>query len=86
MDVKYRPEPWQNMGDGMNRITKDALMKLREANESLKRIDGRIRDLDSDGSIHFSPKDQSQKIGNYLIAIRHYKNIAEKQGDWCLNI
>ena len=52
MDVKYRPEPWQNMGEGMNRITKDALMKLREANESLKRIDGRIRDLDSDGSIH----------------------------------
>ncbi|OFC99704.1 hypothetical protein BTGOE5_24290 [Bacillus thuringiensis] len=66
MDVKYRPEPWQNMGDGMNRITKDALMKLREANESLKRIDGRIRDLDSDGSIHFSPKDQSQKIGELL--------------------
>ncbi|MBJ8101596.1 DNA/RNA non-specific endonuclease [Bacillus cereus group sp. N11] len=66
MDVKYRPEPWQNMGDGMNRITKDALMKLRDANESLKRIDGRIRDLDSDGSIHFSPKDQSQKIGELL--------------------
>lgn len=66
MDVKYRPEPWQNMGDGMNRITKDALMKLREANESLKRIDGRIRDLDSDGSIHFSPKDQSQRIGELL--------------------
>ncbi|WP_432447436.1 HNH endonuclease [Bacillus cereus] len=66
MDVKYRPEPWQNMGDGMNRITKDALMKLREANESLKRIDGRIRDLDSDGSIHFNPKDQSQKISELL--------------------
>ncbi|MHA4111317.1 hypothetical protein ACX17A_15295 [Bacillus cereus] len=66
MDVKYRPEPWQNMGDGMNRITKDALMKLREANESLKRIDGRIRDLDSDGSIHFNPKNQSQKIGELL--------------------
>ncbi|EEK49974.1 hypothetical protein FO497_04720 [Bacillus cereus ATCC 10876] len=66
MDVKYGPEPWQNMGDGMNRITKDALMKLREANESLKRIDGRIRDLDSDGSIHFNPKDQSQKIGELL--------------------
>lgn len=66
MDVKYRPEPWQNMGDGMNRITKGALMKLREANESLKRIDGRIRDLDSDGSIHFNPKDQSQKIGELL--------------------
>ena len=67
-------------GDGMNRITKDALIKLRDANELLK-IDGRIRDLDSDGSIHFNPKDQSQKSGNYLIAIRHYKNIAEKQGD-----
>ncbi|OOQ93239.1 ADP-ribosyltransferase [Bacillus cereus] len=66
MDVKYRPEPWQDMGDGMNRITKDALMKLRDANESLKRIDGRIRDLDSDGSIHFNPKDQSQKIGELL--------------------
>ncbi|MDM5039526.1 DNA/RNA non-specific endonuclease [Bacillus sp. OR-18] len=66
MDVKYRPEPWQNMEDGMNRITKDALMKLREANESLKRIDGRIRDLDSDGSIHFNPKNQSQKIGELL--------------------
>ncbi|HGH7182395.1 hypothetical protein DXB51_27935 [Bacillus cereus] len=66
MDVKYRPEPWQNMGDGMNRITKDALMKLREANVLLKSIDGRIRDLDSDGSIHFSPKDQSQKIGELL--------------------
>ncbi|ALZ60938.1 hypothetical protein FORC13_1877 [Bacillus cereus] len=66
MDVKYRPEPWQNMGEGMNRITKDALMKLREANESLKRIDGRIRDLDSDGSIHFNPKDQSQKISELL--------------------
>ncbi|PEE29812.1 DNA/RNA non-specific endonuclease [Bacillus toyonensis] len=66
MDVKYRPEPWKNMGDGMNRITKDALIKLRHANESLKRIDGRIRDLDSDGSIHFSPKDQSQKIGELL--------------------
>ncbi|HDR4910273.1 ADP-ribosyltransferase [Bacillus cereus] len=66
MDVKYRPEPWQNMGDGMNRITKDALIKLREANESLKRIDGRIRDLDSDGSIHFNPKDQSQKIAELL--------------------
>ena len=38
MDVKYRPEPWQNMGEGMNRITKDALMKLREANESLKEL------------------------------------------------
>ncbi|MDF9504771.1 GH-E family nuclease [Bacillus cereus] len=66
MDVKYRPEPWQNMGDGMNRITKDALIKLRDANELLKRIDGRIRDLDSDGSIHFNPKDQSQKIGELL--------------------
>lgn len=66
MDVKYRPEPWQDMGDGMNRITKDALMKLREANELLKRMDGRIRDLDSDGSIHFNPKDQSQKIGELL--------------------
>ncbi|WP_081085938.1 hypothetical protein [Bacillus mycoides] len=66
MDVKYRPEPWQDMGDGMNRITKDALMKLRDANESLKKIDGRIRDLDSDGSIHFNPKDQSQKIGELL--------------------
>ncbi|MGQ8812962.1 hypothetical protein [Bacillus sp. NA_165.1] len=66
MDVKYRPEPWQNMGDGMNRITKDALIKLQRANESLKKIDGRIRDLDSDGSIHFNPKDQSQKIGELL--------------------
>ncbi|OAK28445.1 AHH domain-containing protein [Bacillus wiedmannii] len=66
MDVKYRPEPWQNMGDGMNRITKDALIKLGDANESLKKIDGRIRDLDSDGSIHFNPKDQSQKIGELL--------------------
>lgn len=66
MDVKYRPEPWQNMGDGMNRITKDALIKLRHANELLKKIDGRIRDLDSDGSIHFNPKDQSQKIGELL--------------------
>ncbi|MGU3370245.1 HNH endonuclease [Bacillus mycoides] len=66
MDVKYRPEPWQDMGDGMNRITKDALIKLRDANELLKKIDGRIRDLDSDGSIHFNPKDQSQKIGELL--------------------
>ncbi|HEB4953023.1 TPA: hypothetical protein R0D49_002637 [Bacillus cereus] len=66
MDVKYRPEPWQNMGDGMNRITKDALIKLRDVNELLKKIDGRIRDLDSDGSIHFNPKDQSQKIGELL--------------------
>lgn len=66
MDVKYRPEPWQNMGDGMNRITKDALIKLQRANELLKKIDGRIRDLDSDGSIHFNPKDQSQKIGELL--------------------
>ncbi|WP_156574947.1 DNA/RNA non-specific endonuclease [Bacillus luti] len=66
MDVKYRPEPWQNMGDGMNRITKDALMKVREANVLLKSIDGRIRDLDSDGSIHFNPKDQSQKIRELL--------------------
>ncbi|KKZ99260.1 hypothetical protein B4147_3844 [Bacillus wiedmannii] len=66
MDVKYRPEPWQNMGDGMNRITKDTLIKLRHANELLKKIDGRIRDLDSDGSIHFNPKDQSQKIGELL--------------------
>ncbi|MFD5260374.1 ADP-ribosyltransferase [Bacillus wiedmannii] len=66
MDVKYRPEPWQDMGDGMNRITKDTLIKLRRANELLKKIDGRIRDLDSDGSIHFNPKDQSQKIGELL--------------------
>ncbi|MCC2541038.1 AHH domain-containing protein [Bacillus thuringiensis] len=66
MDVKYRPEPWHNMGDGMDRITKDALMKLRDANELLKSIDERIRDLDSDGSIHFNPKDQSQKIGELL--------------------
>ncbi|HHT7220351.1 TPA: hypothetical protein ACTZ52_003375 [Bacillus cereus] len=66
MDVKYRPEPWQNMGDGMNRITKDGLIKLRDANELLKSIDERIRDLDSDGSIHFNPKDQSQKIGELL--------------------
>lgn len=38
MDVKYRPEPWQDMGDGMNRIKLDALMKLRDANESLKKL------------------------------------------------
>ncbi|HDX9610415.1 TPA: hypothetical protein ROY01_001423 [Bacillus toyonensis] len=66
MDVKYRPEPWQDMGDGMNRIKLDALMKLRDANVLLKSIDGRIRELDSDGSIHFNPKDQSQKIGELL--------------------
>lgn len=38
MDVKYRPEPWQNMGDGMNRITKDTLIKLQRANELLKKL------------------------------------------------
>ncbi|WP_439022118.1 ADP-ribosyltransferase [Bacillus thuringiensis] len=66
MDVKYRPEPWQNMGDGMNRITKDALMKLQKANELLKSVEGSIRGLDSDGSIHFNHKDQSEKIGELL--------------------
>ncbi|HEK9100049.1 hypothetical protein KFD70_10455 [Bacillus pfraonensis] len=66
MDVQYRPEPWQQMKDGINEITKDAIMKLREVNELLGDIQDRIQDLDSDRCIYFHHRNQERKINTLL--------------------
>ncbi|MGH0854543.1 hypothetical protein ACQVT6_18830, partial [Bacillus cytotoxicus] len=51
MDVHYKSKHWQQMKDGINEITKDAIPNLRQADELLEDIQERIQDLDSDRCI-----------------------------------
>lgn len=63
MDVHYKVRAWQDMKDGLNRLTKDTFVNLSQANDLVKDIQERIQDLDSDGSIYFHYKDQLETIG-----------------------
>ena len=63
MDVRYKVRAWQDMKEGMNKLTKDTFVKLRQANSLVKDIQESIQDLDSDQSIYFHHKDQLETIG-----------------------
>ncbi|PAD57707.1 hypothetical protein CHH92_23750, partial [Bacillus sonorensis] len=67
MDVKYSPEAWQGMKDGLDTLTggkfgggaKSSLLKL---DDLLEDIESKIDDKDSDGSISFSHTSKKSKI------------------------
>ncbi|PEA52461.1 ADP-ribosyltransferase [Bacillus pseudomycoides] len=66
MDVHYKPGPWQDMKEGIDKLTKEALMELRHADNSLEQIEAKIHSLDADRSIHFGHSSQQTKINKLL--------------------
>lgn len=82
MDVKYSPEDWQGMKDGLDTLTggkygggaKSGLLQL---NDLLEDIESKINDKDSDGSISFSHSSQKSKIDELF-------SDYQKLSDFCL--
>ncbi|WP_242142806.1 hypothetical protein [Bacillus cereus group sp. BfR-BA-01430] len=80
MDVHYKSKHWQQMKDGINEITKDAIMKLRQADELLEDIQERIQDLDSDRCIDFHHRKQEKKINTLLEDYTTLQKYCDKAG------
>ncbi|MDH2882682.1 HNH/ENDO VII family nuclease [Bacillus cytotoxicus] len=80
MDVHYRSKHWQQMKDGINEITKDAITNLRQADELLDDIQERIQDLDSDRCIDFYHRKQEKKINTLLEDYTTLQNYCDKAG------
>ncbi|AWC32959.1 hypothetical protein CG482_011495 [Bacillus cytotoxicus] len=80
MDVHYRSKHWQQMKDGINEITKDAITNLRQADELLEDIQERIQDLDSDRCIDFYHRKQEKKINTLLEDYTTLQNYCDKAG------
>ncbi|WP_227005474.1 ADP-ribosyltransferase [Bacillus paralicheniformis] len=82
MDVKYVPEEWQGMKDGLDALTggqygggmKASLIKL---NDLLEDIESKINDKDSDRSISFTHTSKKSKIEELF---KDYQKLA----DFCL--
>ncbi|MEC1356380.1 hypothetical protein P9D61_20730 [Bacillus sonorensis] len=82
MDVKYSPEAWQGMKDGLDTLTggkfgggaKSSLLKL---DDLLEDIESKIDDKDSDGSISFSHTSKKSKIDELF---KDYQKLT----DYCL--
>ncbi|MCY7768482.1 hypothetical protein MOB66_12875 [Bacillus haynesii] len=82
MDVKYVPEEWQGMKDGLDALTggpygggmKAGLIKL---NDFLEDIESKIKDKDSDRSISFTHTSKKSKIEELF---KDYQKLA----DFCL--
>ncbi|MDC2866676.1 HNH endonuclease [Bacillus sp. BP-3] len=66
MDVHYKPGDWQNMKTGIDQITREALMELRQADNLLERLEAKIHSLDADRSIHFQHSSQQDTINKLL--------------------
>ncbi|MGI2747639.1 DNA/RNA non-specific endonuclease [Bacillus cytotoxicus] len=80
MDVHYKSKHWKQMKDGINEITKDAIMKLRQADELLEDIQDRIQDLDSDRCIDFHHRKQEKKINTLLEDYTTLQKYCDKAG------
>ncbi|MEI4803438.1 hypothetical protein WAZ07_19635 [Bacillus sp. FJAT-51639] len=80
MDVSYKVRAWQDMKDGMNKLTKDTFVNLRQANNLVKDIQERIQDLDSDRSIYFHHKDQLETIGKLHNAYTDLDSYCDQAG------
>ncbi|MGI2789863.1 hypothetical protein [Bacillus cytotoxicus] len=80
MDVHYKSKHWQQMKDGINEITKDAITNLRQADELLEDIQERIQDLDSDRCIDFYHRKQEKKINTLLEDYTTLQNYCDKAG------
>ncbi|MED1714504.1 glycohydrolase toxin TNT-related protein [Bacillus paralicheniformis] len=82
MDVKYVPEEWQGMKDGLDALTggpygggmKAGLIKL---NDLLEDIESKIKDKDSDRAISFTHTSKKSKIEELF---KDYQKLA----DFCL--
>ncbi|ASB90511.1 hypothetical protein [Bacillus sonorensis] len=76
MDVKYSPEAWQGMKDGLDTLTggkfgggaKSSLLKL---DDLLEDIESKIDDKDSDGSISFSHTSKKARLMSCLKIIKN---------------
>ncbi|WP_179863232.1 CdiA family toxin C-terminal domain-containing protein [Bacillus pseudomycoides] len=80
MDVSYKPKDWVDMNDGLNQITKDTFVKLNQANGLLKDVQERVHDLDSDGSIYFHHKDQTETIAKLHVAYTTLQKYCDDAG------
>ncbi|WP_187444582.1 hypothetical protein [Bacillus swezeyi] len=82
MDVKFSPEEWQGMKDGLGALTggkygggaKSSFLKL---NDLLEDIESKIKDKDSDRAISFSHSSKKSKIDELF---KDY----QKLSDFCL--
>ncbi|WP_458110708.1 hypothetical protein M1E03_05100 [Bacillus sp. PK6-013] len=82
MDVKYVPEEWQGMKDGLDAPTggpygggmKAGLIKL---NDLLEDIESKIKDKDSDRAISFTHTSKKSKIEELF---KDYQKLA----DFCM--
>ncbi|MGG0238033.1 hypothetical protein [Bacillus rhizoplanae] len=81
MDVHYKPDAWQEMKEGIDKLTKDALIELKHANDLLEKIESKIHSLDSDRSIHFQHSSQQGKINRLLDDYITLGNYCTKAGE-----
>ncbi|WP_369903318.1 hypothetical protein [Bacillus manliponensis] len=81
MDVRYKPEEWQDMKEGIDKITKEAIPKLKEMNRTLEDVEAKIRELDSDRSINFSHTNQEKKLHDLLDDYIELGNYCTKVGE-----
>ncbi|WOH90506.1 hypothetical protein RZN08_18025 [Bacillus paralicheniformis] len=81
MDVKYVPEEWQGMKDGLDALTggpygggmKAGLIKL---NDLLEDIESKIKDKDSDRAISFTHTSKKARSRNCLRIIKSWLTFA----------
>ncbi|WP_369899694.1 hypothetical protein [Bacillus manliponensis] len=81
MNVRYKLEEWQDMKEGIDKITKEAIPKLKEMNRTLEDVEAKIRELDSDRSIHFSHTNQEKKLHDLLDDYTELGNYCTKVGE-----
>ncbi|KEK20764.1 hypothetical protein BAMA_08200, partial [Bacillus manliponensis] len=79
MDVRYKPEEWKEMKEGIDKVTKEAIPKLKDMNDMLKEIEATIKELDSDRSIHFEPRNKDKELNELL---DDYTEL----GNYCTNV
>ncbi|MGG2066965.1 DNA/RNA non-specific endonuclease [Bacillus sp. S14(2024)] len=80
MDVHYKPDPWQEMKEGIDQLTKEALRELTKVNDLLEEIESKIHSLDSDRSINFQHSSQQKKINQLLDAYTTLGNYCTQAG------
>ncbi|WP_088362926.1 hypothetical protein [Bacillus cereus] len=80
MDVKYRPNQWDSLKEGLNRLDKTR-NDLLQANKLLSDISNTIEELDSDHSIYFNHKNKEREITKLFDDYKVLQDYSHKVGD-----
>ncbi|MCU5087370.1 hypothetical protein OCA23_29315 [Bacillus cereus] len=80
MDVKYRPNQWDSVKDGLKNLEKTR-GDLLEANNLLSDISNTIQELDSDHSIYFNHKSKQKEITDLFDDYKVLEDYSHKAGE-----